>query len=76
MTTVIIGRSARAGGQALAPAQLIDPHVPPLVRNHTKIIAFAAQHRLPTVYGKAYYTSIVDAWRRLPVLPRHKFGPQ
>jgi putative tryptophan/tyrosine transport system substrate-binding protein len=46
-----------------------------LVSNRTKIIAFAAQHRLPTVYGNldyipdgglmAYYTSIVDAWRRL-----------
>ena len=46
-----------------------------LVSNRAKIIAFAAQHRLPTIYGNldyipdgglmAYYTSIVDAWRRL-----------
>jgi putative ABC transport system substrate-binding protein len=46
-----------------------------LVSNRSKIIAFVGEHRLPAVYGNldympdgglmAYYTSIVDTWRRL-----------
>jgi putative tryptophan/tyrosine transport system substrate-binding protein len=50
---------------------------PGLISNRAKIIEFAALHRLPTVYGNldyipdgglmAYFTSIVDTWRRLAV---------
>ena len=46
-----------------------------LVSNRAKIIAFAAERRLPTLYGNldyipdgglmAYFTSIFDTWRRL-----------
>jgi putative ABC transport system substrate-binding protein len=46
-----------------------------LVSNRLKIIGFVAEHRLPAVYGNldympdgglmAYYTSIVETWRRL-----------
>jgi putative ABC transport system substrate-binding protein len=46
-----------------------------LVSNRSNIIAFAVEHRLPVVYGNldymadgglmAYYTSIVETWRRL-----------
>ena len=48
---------------------------PALVSNRARIIGFAAERRLPTVYGNldyipdggmmAYFTSIVDTWRRL-----------
>ena len=46
-----------------------------LVSNRAKILDFVARHRLPTVYGNldyipdggviAYFTSIVETWRRL-----------
>jgi putative ABC transport system substrate-binding protein len=60
---------------AMIPDGLVVESDATLVSNRRKIIAFAAQHLLPTVYGNldyipdgglmAYYTSIVDAWRRL-----------
>jgi len=46
-----------------------------LISNRARIIAFASEHRLPTVYGNldfvpdgglmAYFTNITAAWRRL-----------
>jgi putative ABC transport system substrate-binding protein len=60
---------------AMRPDGLVVESDPGLVSNRSKIIAFAASHRLPTVYGNldyvpdgglmGYFTSIVDTWRRL-----------
>jgi putative ABC transport system substrate-binding protein len=66
---------ALAAIAAMTPDGLVVESDAMLVSNREKIIAFAAQHRLPTVYGNpdyisdgglmAYATSIADAWRRL-----------
>jgi putative ABC transport system substrate-binding protein len=66
---------ALAAMTAMMPDGLVVESDATLVSNRAKIIAFAAQYRLPAVYGNldyipdgglmAYYTSIVDAWRRL-----------
>jgi putative tryptophan/tyrosine transport system substrate-binding protein len=60
---------------AMRPDGLVVESDPGLISNRAKIIAFAADHRLPTVYGNldyipdggliGYFTSIVDTWRRL-----------
>jgi len=60
---------------AMRPDGLIVESDANLVSNRTKIIEFAARHRLPTVYGNldyipdggvmAYFTSIFETWRRL-----------
>jgi len=60
---------------AMQPDGFIVESDPGLISSRLKIIAFAARHRLPSVYGNldyipdgglmAYFTSIVDTWRRL-----------
>jgi putative tryptophan/tyrosine transport system substrate-binding protein len=60
---------------AMTPDGLVVESDAMLVSHRAEIIAFAAQHRLPTVYGNpdyisdgglmTYSTSIADAWRRL-----------
>jgi putative tryptophan/tyrosine transport system substrate-binding protein len=60
---------------AMGPDGLIVESDANLVSNRAKILDFVARHRLPTVYGNldyipdggviAYFTSIVETWRRL-----------
>jgi putative ABC transport system substrate-binding protein len=60
---------------AMRPDGLIVESDANLVSNRAKIFDFVARHRLPTVYGNldyipdggvmAYFTSIVETWRRL-----------
>ena len=60
---------------AMGPHGLIVESDANLVSNRAKILDFVARHRLPTVYGNldyipdggviAYFTSIVETWRRL-----------
>jgi len=60
---------------AMRPDGLIVESDANLVSNRAKILDFVARHRLPTVYGNldyipdggviAYFTSIVETWRRL-----------
>jgi putative tryptophan/tyrosine transport system substrate-binding protein len=59
----------------MGPEGLIVESDANLVSNRAKILDFVARHRLPTVYGNldyipdggviAYFTSIVETWRRL-----------
>lgn len=60
---------------AMQPDGFVVESDPGLISSRSKIIAFAANHRLPSVYGNldyipdgglmGYFTSIVDTWRRL-----------
>jgi putative tryptophan/tyrosine transport system substrate-binding protein len=60
---------------AMQPDGFIVESDPGLISSRLKIIAFAARHRLPSVYGNldyipdgglmGYFTSIVQTWRRL-----------
>jgi putative ABC transport system substrate-binding protein len=60
---------------AMPPDGFIVESDPGLISSRMKIIAFAARHRLPSVYGNldyipdggliGYFTSIADTWRRL-----------
>ena len=69
-----VDRALRAVGE-LNPDGLIVESDALLVSNRSRIIAFAAEKRLPAVYGNldympdgglmAYYTSIFDTWRQL-----------
>jgi putative ABC transport system substrate-binding protein len=66
---------ALQGIKAMAPDGLVVAPDATLISNRAQIIAFAAEHRLPAVYGNldfvpdgglmAYFTSIIAAWRRL-----------
>jgi len=66
---------------ALKPDGLVVESDALLVSSRSTIIAFAAEHRLPTVYGNldfipdgglmAYFTSIVETWRRLATYVDH-----
>jgi putative ABC transport system substrate-binding protein len=69
-----VDRALRAVGE-IKPDGLIVESDALLVSNRSRIIAFAAEQRLPAVYGNldympdgglmAYYTSIFDTWRQL-----------
>ena len=69
-----VDRALRAVAE-MKPDGLIVESDALLVSNRSRIIAFAAEQRLPAVYGNldympdgglmAYYTSIFDTWRQL-----------
>jgi len=67
-------RALLAIGTNLPDGLVVAPDAT-LISNRARIIAFASEHRLPTVYGNldfvpdgglmAYFTNITAAWRRL-----------